>query len=386
MADNSNKAFLDYAGLSLYDQKIKDYIDTHDGYDTVKADSTTALTKRSTLKFVKGNNITISGADTDNESVITISAVDEKTTLAGHYTPNGGTNKVTDGGNTKTINSVTVDDKGHVTAIGTTPIAFPVTSVSEGASKETFVLLDVNPGVGDVKVSINDEALKNKLSEVDNIIVNIQQLIAGGVHFKGKVDSLPVSPFTGYVNGDIVILGDKEYILYKPEGQTAEWIELGDTKPESQRLSNIESAYIQNAIAGTGTTVTLTDGTNSSASGDKVLQVNLKAATSTELGGINIGYTESGKNYAVKLDSNNKAYVYVPWVDTNTDTKVTSVDNHYKGTISAPSTVQSAIYSDSVITVVNGITYDAAGHVTAYNTGELQFQRVTDAQINALFA
>ena len=386
MADNSNKAFLDYAGLSLYDQKIKEYIDTHDGYDTVKADSNTALTKRSTLKFVKGNNITISGADTNNESVITISAVDEKTTLAGHYTPNGGTNKVTDGGNTKTINSVTVDDKGHVTAIGTTPIEFPITSVSEGASKETFVLLDVTPTGGDVKITITDDALKNKLYGVDSAINSIQTLIAGGVHFKGKVDSLPGSPFTGYVNGDIVILGDKEYILYKPEGQTGEWIELGDTKPESQRLSNIESAYIQNAIAGTGTTVTLTDGTNSSASGDKVLQVNLKAATSTELGGINIGYTESGKNYAVKLDSNNKAYVNVPWVDTNTDTKVTSVDNHYKGTISAPSTVQSAIYSDSTITVVNGITYDAAGHVTAYNTGELQFQRVTDAQINALFA
>ena len=385
MADNSNKAFLDYAGLSLYDQKIKEYIDTHDGYDTVKADSNTALTKRSTLKFVKGDNITISGADTNNESVITISAVDEKTTLAGHYTPNGGTNKVTDGGNTKTINSVTVDDKGHVTAIGTTPIEFPVTSVSKGESKENLVLLGVNPTAGDVKVSINDVALKNKLYEVDSAIANIQTLIAGGVHFKGKVDSLPVSPFTGYVNGDIVILGDKEYILYKPEGQTGKWIELGDTKPESQRLSNIESAYIQNAIAGTGTTVTLTDGTNSSASGDKVLQVNLKAATSTELGGINIGYAESGKNYAVKLDSNNKAYVYVPWVDTNTDTKVTSVDNHYKGTISTSST-DPVVYSNSQISVVGGITYDAAGHITSYKTSTLNFQRIDDTLINALFA
>jgi hypothetical protein len=48
-------------------------------------------------------------------------------------------------------------------------------------------------------------------------------------------------------------------------------------------------------------------------------------ASSTNLGGIKIGYTQSGKNYPVQLDSNNKAYVNVPWTDTdtNTDTKVT---------------------------------------------------------------
>ena len=381
MPDNSNKAFLDYAGLSLYDQKIKEYIDTHDGYDTVKADSNTALTKRNTLKFVKGDNITITGADANSESVITISAVDEKTTLAGHYTPNGGTNKVTDGGNTRTINSVTVDSKGHITAIGTTPIAFPaipVNSVSKGTSVENYVKLTVASITGDVKVAIDDTTLKSA-------ITNIQSLIAGGVHFKGVVSSLPASPFDGYVNGDIIILGNKEYILNIPQSGTGSWVELGDTTAESNRIADIEAAYIQNAIAGTGTTVTLTDGTNSSAGGDKVLQVNLKAATSTELGGIKIGYTQSGKNYPVKLDGSNNAYVNVPWVDTNTDTKVTSVDNHYKGTISTSST-DPVVYSNSQISVVGGITYDAAGHITSYKTSTLNFQRIDDTLINALFA
>ena len=42
----------------------------------------------------------------------------------------------------------------------------------------------------------------------------------------------------------------------------------------------------------------------------------LKAATSGELGGIKLGYTTSGKNYPVVLDSNSKAYVNVPWSDT----------------------------------------------------------------------
>ena len=47
----------------------------------------------------------------------------------------------------------------------------------------------------------------------------------------------------------------------------------------------------------------------------------LPAATSGALGGIKIGYTESGKNYPVQL-SNEKAYVNVPWE--NDDTKTTA--------------------------------------------------------------
>jgi hypothetical protein len=40
-------------------------------------------------------------------------------------------------------------------------------------------------------------------------------------------------------------------------------------------------------------------------------------ATATDVGGIKIGYTQSGKNYPVQL-SDGKAYVNVPWTDTNT--------------------------------------------------------------------
>lgn len=43
----------------------------------------------------------------------------------------------------------------------------------------------------------------------------------------------------------------------------------------------------------------------------------IPAATSSTYGGIQIGYTTSGKNYAVQLN-NGKAYVNVPWTDTDT--------------------------------------------------------------------
>lgn len=42
----------------------------------------------------------------------------------------------------------------------------------------------------------------------------------------------------------------------------------------------------------------------------------IPVATSSAYGGIQIGYTTSGRNYAVQL-SNGKAYVNVPWTDTN---------------------------------------------------------------------
>lgn len=44
----------------------------------------------------------------------------------------------------------------------------------------------------------------------------------------------------------------------------------------------------------------------------------LPTASSTIKGGITLGYSQNGKNYPVALDSNGKAYVNVPWIDTNT--------------------------------------------------------------------
>lgn len=48
----------------------------------------------------------------------------------------------------------------------------------------------------------------------------------------------------------------------------------------------------------------------------------LTAATSSALGGIKIGYTQSDKNYPVQLNSSNQAYVNVPWSDNDTKNTV----------------------------------------------------------------
>ena len=68
-----------------------------------------------------------------------------------------------------------------------------------------------------------------------------------------------------------------------------------------------------NGTWSTPANTTYTAGTGIALSGT---QFNLKQATSGEIGGIKIGYTESGKTYPVELNSEGKAFVNVPWVNT----------------------------------------------------------------------
>lgn len=53
-------------------------------------------------------------------------------------------------------------------------------------------------------------------------------------------------------------------------------------------------------------------------SGAKFTDTTYSAATSTVLGLVKVGYTESGKKYPVELDADDKMFVNVPWTDTNT--------------------------------------------------------------------
>lgn len=93
-------------------------------------------------------------------------------------------------------------------------------------------------------------------------------------------------------------------------------------------------------------------------------EYSLPLAASGTRGGIQIGYTQSENNYPVEL-SNEKAYVNVPW----TDTKVTSVENHYTP-IAVDSAKLTAIakngptrWNTDVVQTIE-VFKDAKGHVT----------------------
>ena len=103
-------------------------------------------------------------------------------------------------------------------------------------------------------------------------------------------------------------------------------------------------------------------------------------ADNNKLGAVALGYTNANNGYALKVDSNGKGYVNVPWTDTKT-----TIDGHYtpsgtetnatyvngnltKSTGSVPLTHGSSL-------VITGVKYnkDAKGHVTdiSYSLGKL---------------
>lgn len=67
----------------------------------------------------------------------------------------------------------------------------------------------------------NDAAVSKNTTDISNL----QQAMKSGITFKGKLDTKPA--VTDYINGDLIIVGSKEYILYD-NGTKKEWIELGD--------------------------------------------------------------------------------------------------------------------------------------------------------------
>ena len=82
----------------------------------------------------------------------------------------------------------------------------------------------------------------------------------------------------------------------------------------------------------------------------------LKKATSSDLGGIKIGFNadNTSKNYPITLDANNKAYVHVPWTDTQTDIS-NCVKNDEDGIINGDLTVNGNLStSDADIVINNG--------------------------------
>nr|WP_294873486.1 hypothetical protein [Prevotella sp.] len=94
---------------------------------------------------------------------------------------------------------------------------------------------------------------------------------------------------------------------------------------------------------------------------DNANNYSLPTASSTIKGGITLGYSQNDKNYPVALDNSGKAYVNVPWTDTNTtyglatstnDGLMTAADKTKLDGIASGATADSAI-PISVIDALN---------------------------------
>lgn len=158
--------------------------------------------------------------------------------------------------------------------------------------------------------------------------------IAGlGVNINNTTYKLTIGDTTkGDANGvDLGTLTSKTAVA---KGTDLSLVTTGEKDAWNKKTSN----------TGTVTSVTGTQGITGSGSTTATLKANLKSYTPNPNA---IG----GKLYGVELDKNGKLAVNVPWTDTNN--KVTSVDNHYKtnGFTAKPSDLYK-------------LTIDAAGHIT----------------------
>lgn len=108
-------------------------------------------------------------------------------------------------------------------------------------------------------------------------------------------------------------------------------------------------------------------------------------ATSTANGLIKIGYATNGKNYPVVLDSEGKAYVNVPWTDTNTTYTLDSFSitataaelNHTKG---VTSNIQTQLNSKAS----SGHTHNYAGSSSAGGSANSAVKLTTPRNINGV--
>ena len=120
-------------------------------------------------------------------------------------------------------------------------------------------------------------------------------------------------------------------------------------------------------------------------SGAKFTDTTYGLATASANGLIKIGYSANGKNYPVVLDSEGKAYVSVPWTDTNTTytlgsfgiTATAAELNHTKG---VTSNIQTQLNSKAS----SGHTHNYAGSSSAGGSANSAVKLATPRNINGV--
>lgn len=108
--------------------------------------------------------------------------------------------------------------------------------------------------VKDAKITA-DESIVNK-KYVTDAITTATAGLTGAMHFKGKLDALPAA--TDYDAGDVVIVGQKEYVLLDDKG-TKSWSLLGDEGSYAVKGSITDADIANNAAIAQSKIYGLTD-------------------------------------------------------------------------------------------------------------------------------
>ena len=209
---------------------------------------------------------------TDLDSTVQASLGKADTALQSHQSvvletgTNNGTLKITVGGTltdnvaVKGLKSAAyTDSSAYATAAQGTKAdnALPKTEFNTFKSTNDAAIADAKKAGTDAAASLNSYKTENdaKVSANASAISTLQEAMKSGVTFKGKLDSLPAA--SSYSNGDLIIVGTKEYICLV-SGSTKSWVELGDEGTHLTKTTADGYYVAKNAAitAGTGTKIT----------------------------------------------------------------------------------------------------------------------------------
>ena len=135
--------------------------------------------------------------------------------------------------------------------------ALPKADFDSFKTTNSAAIADAKKAGTDAAASLNSYKTANdaKVSANASAISALQEAMKSGVTFKGKLDTLPAA--SSYSNGDLIIVGTKEYICLV-SGSAKSWVELGDEGTHLTK-STADGYYVAKNAAitdGTGTKIT----------------------------------------------------------------------------------------------------------------------------------
>ena len=249
------------------------------------------------------------------------------------------------------IDTLTTNATGHVTAVNTKTVTLPSTDNTTydldlvQSTNDVDLTLDASTGTDTTikfKAGSNVTLTKGAVGGVEQITIASQAF--GTVFTVATQSAMIAATSTG---GDIVIRTDVSKTFIHNGGSA------GDVNDFSElQFSGINSIAL---TAGDGIDLSRTTLTNT----NNDLTVTNSLATTSERGGIKIGYTEFEKNYPVELDSE-KAFVNVPWINTNQLTEwVLTDDDDDNTTINHGKHVKFVMATGALSTNTTGAGTDA---------------------------
>ena len=215
--------------------RLKDAEKNQNAFSNVKVGSSViaADSKTDTIEFVAGTNVSLT-ADTTNDKM-TINATDTGATAV---SVTGTGNAITSASYDSTTRTITLN-KGATY----NNYSLPEAGVSLGGIKSGGVATISGGLITAISSASAAGKVTNKLTiggkKFDGSaaveVVAADLGLANAMHFKGTVSTLPATT-TDYVDGDVILVGNKEYVCYN-----GAWTELGDESSFKVKQSTVSS-------------------------------------------------------------------------------------------------------------------------------------------------